>query len=298
LADHRIGQIPSKSFSVRRELLLTLVLLGLGLLAVILGGGAAIRAAQLEFVYPPELDVAFSRHFEPVDWGDVPPGGVITVTVLITNLEQTAVRGFYYSDQIPNGWPVQTAAVLVDGVPLADYFHGVGVSDQIYEGFTPHRWALELPQGGGVFSPTHPIPAAGGAAHVIYAIEVSGGMGSDYLAGQEGWAGWLAGEPTGVGIFGYEGPGHAPSPTPSPTATGSPTPSATPTASPTASPTATGSPTPSATPTASPTASSTATPTLTPSATATPSLTPTATMVAPSDQYTVYLPLLVRCTAP
>ena len=61
-----------------------------------------------------------------------------------------------------------------------------------------------MPQGGGAFSPTHPIPASGGAARIVYTMIVSGGIGSDYSIGHEAWAGWLTTTPTGTAVFGYQ----------------------------------------------------------------------------------------------
>jgi PKD repeat protein len=61
-----------------------------------------------------------------------------------------------------------------------------------------------MPQGGGVFSPTHPIPASGGTARIVYTMVVSEGTGSDYSLGHDAWAGWLTTTPTGTAVFGYQ----------------------------------------------------------------------------------------------
>ena len=61
-----------------------------------------------------------------------------------------------------------------------------------------------MPQGEGVFSPTHAIPASGGTARIVYTMIVSGGTGSDYSIGHDAWAGWLETVPNGTAIFGYQ----------------------------------------------------------------------------------------------
>ena len=160
----------------RQQSVAVVALVGLGLVAVALGLAATGRAAGPAFIYPPDLAVAVVRQVTPADPCAVPAGGAITVTVSITNGDAAAVRGFYYSDQIPNDWPVETLDVVVDGIPVADYAYEMGSQDQVQDGFTPHRWALEVPQGGGVFSPTHPILAGGGTARIVYAM-IKGGEG-------------------------------------------------------------------------------------------------------------------------
>lgn len=179
--------------------LLTIFVVGIGILLA-----PRLYAATIAYVYPPDQNILVHRYFEPHDFSAVSSGGAITVTLVVTNSEDVDLRGFYYSDQVPNGWSVNTTGVSVNGTPVADYTYGQGYADEIYTGFTPHRWALELPQGSGIFSPTHPIPASGGTAQIIYTMVVSGGSGSDYSLGHDGWAGWLETDPTGTAVFGYQ----------------------------------------------------------------------------------------------
>lgn len=178
------------------------------LLAVFIVGVGAffaprLYAASLTVVYPPDKDILVSRSFEPDNFSAVSSGGTITVTVDVTNNEDVALRGFYYSDQVPSGWVVNTASISVSGYSIADYTYGQGYADEIYTGFTPHRWELEIPQGDGVFSPTHPVPASGGTARIVYTMVVSGSTGSDYSVEYEAWAGWLETVSTGTAVFGY-----------------------------------------------------------------------------------------------
>ena len=178
----------------------------MALFLVVLAGSAAfsLLAAFSPYVYPPDKEISLNRTFEPADFSTVGEGGVITVTIDVVNNEAVTLRGFYFSDQVPNGWSVSTADVSVNEVPIGDYTYGQGAANEIYTGFTPHRWTLEMPQGGGVFSPTHAIAATGGTAQIVYTMMVSGGAGGDYAPGQEGWAGWLTTASVGTAVFGYE----------------------------------------------------------------------------------------------
>jgi uncharacterized repeat protein (TIGR01451 family) len=162
-----------------------------------------LRADLLTLIVP-DRDILVNRSLEPSDLSAVSSGGTITVTINITNNENVALRGLYYSDQVPNGWAVSTIESAVDGTPIADYAYEEGDADEIYTGFTPSRWALELPQGAGLFSPTHPIPASGGTARIVYTMLVSPGTGDDYAINHDGWAGWLETEPIGTAVFGYQ----------------------------------------------------------------------------------------------
>jgi uncharacterized repeat protein (TIGR01451 family) len=163
-----------------------------------------LQAALIDYIYPPDKDIVVSRTFDPADFSTVGSGDPITVTVGISNNEGVDLRGLYYSDQVPNGWTVSTVGVTVNGSSIGDYAYEQGVADEISVDFTPHRWALEVPRGGGAFSPTHPIPASGGMAEIVYRMVVVGGAGSDYVVKQEGWAGWLDAAPVGTAVFGYQ----------------------------------------------------------------------------------------------
>jgi uncharacterized repeat protein (TIGR01451 family) len=162
-----------------------------------------LNAAPVTYVYPPDKVILVSRSFEPVDCSGVGSGDVITVTVDVINDEDVAMRGFYYSDQVPDGWVVNKATVSVGGSPIEDYAYKQSYAGAVYPGLTPHRWALEMPQGNGVFSPTHLVLASGGTARIVYTMVVSGGIGSDYSVEYGGWAGWLETTPVGTAVFGY-----------------------------------------------------------------------------------------------
>ena len=159
---------------------------------------------MLTFVYPEDTSIQFNRSVEPADFAVLGIGEVITVTVDLINDEPVDLRGFYFSDQVPNGWTVGTAGVSVDGSPVHDFGYQQGAADEIYPGFAPHRWTLELPQGGGVFSPTHPVLSNGGTAEIIYYMTIGSGSGGDYSLDHDGWAGWLETTPAGTAVFGYQ----------------------------------------------------------------------------------------------
>jgi PKD repeat protein len=183
----------------------TLILLGVLFVAGV-GVFAAPRlhAALFTYIYPTDKNILINRSFEPDDFSAVSSGGAITVTIDVTNNESVPLRGFYYSDQVPDVWVVNTASVSVNGSSIADYTYGQGYTGEVYTDSIPHRWALEMPQGDGVFSPAHSIPASGGTARIVYTMIVSGGTGSDYSIGYDAWAGWLETTPNGTAIFGYE----------------------------------------------------------------------------------------------
>jgi hypothetical protein len=179
------------------------IFLGVFVAGVGLSLAPCLYAEPVTYVYPPDKAILVRRSFEPADCSTVGSGGVITVTVDITNNEDVAMRGFYYSDQIPDGCMVNTAGISVSGSPIADYTYKQSYAGAVYTGFTPHRWALEMPQGDGIFSPIHPVLASGGTARIVYTLVVSGGIGSGYSVEYGGWAGWLETTPTGTAVFGY-----------------------------------------------------------------------------------------------
>ena len=178
------------------------------LAVIVLGAGLLIApralASIIQFLYPPDKGIVFSHSVEPAGYESLGHGETITVSVGVTNNETDNLRGFYFSDQIPNGWGVETVSASVDGVPVADFVYEQGSANEIYFDSTPHRWALEMPQGDGVFSPTHPVSSLGGTALVVYRMIVNGGQGGDYHTDYHGWAGWLASEPVGTTVYGYQ----------------------------------------------------------------------------------------------
>ena len=184
---------------------LGLLLFGLFTVAIAIFAAPRLGAALFAYIYPSDKAILVNRSIEPDRFFAVRSGDIITVTVVITNNEAIPLRGLYYSDQVPNGWVVNTTGVAVNRALIEDYVYGQGYASQIYAGFTPHRWALEVPQGNVVLSPTHPISASGGTAQITYTMLVSGSTGGDYIVGYETWAGWLETAPAGTAVFGHLG---------------------------------------------------------------------------------------------
>jgi uncharacterized repeat protein (TIGR01451 family) len=191
--------------SLKAKKMCSLLLLGLFTAAIAISAPPRLRAALFAYVYPSDKAILVNRSIEPERFFAVRDGDTITITIAITNTEAVPLRGLYYSDQVPNGWVVNTAGVGVNHASVEDYVYGRGYAGQIYTGFTPHRWALEIPQGSGVFSPTHPISASGGTAQITYTMIVSGSTGGDYIIGYETWAGWLETTFVGTAVFGHLG---------------------------------------------------------------------------------------------
>lgn len=192
--------VPSKCGKKAVTVLVPLVIAGAGMLILI---GPRVHAALVAIIHPPGRNILVSRSLAPEDISAVSSGNAITITVDVTNDEEVALRGFYYSDQVPSGWAVYTSDVSVNGSSITDYSYEQGSAGEIYTGCTPSRWALETPQGEGVFSPIHSIAASGGTARIVYTMIVTGGTGSDYSLGHDAWAGWLE-TSTGTAVFGYQ----------------------------------------------------------------------------------------------
>ncbi len=90
----------------------------------------------------------------------------LVVTVTFTNSGATALRGFFYTDQVPSGLAVTTLGVKVNGTALNDYTFETGTADSVYAGCTPRRWVLEAPPS---FAAANPIPAPG-TLQITYAV--------------------------------------------------------------------------------------------------------------------------------
>lgn len=69
----------------------------------------------------------------------------ITVTIQFTNLESNQLRGFYYTEQIPEGLNVTAVSVRVDGNDISNYLFETGTVDEVYQNHYPIRWVLETP---------------------------------------------------------------------------------------------------------------------------------------------------------
>ena len=84
-------------------------------------------------------------------------GEPIMVTVNFTNSEGNALRGFYYTEQIPDGLTVDTDSmtVTINGNAVSNYIFESGSAADMYDGCIPYRWVLETPA---AFDENNPIP--------------------------------------------------------------------------------------------------------------------------------------------
>jgi uncharacterized repeat protein (TIGR01451 family) len=114
----------------------------------------------------------------------------ITVTVTFTNSHtSSALRGFYYSEQIPQGVTVSTVSVKLDGIDVSNYTYEVGLSDAVYPSYTPHRWILETPPD---FTEDNPVPFGDSTLEIVYTVS-SSARGSHYFE-HFNWVGYYEGD--------------------------------------------------------------------------------------------------------
>ncbi len=97
---------------------------------------------------------SISRTFDPVE-AEVFVGEEITVTVNFTTEEVNDLRGFYYTDQIPEGLTVNTVSVKINDGDVSDYIFEYDSIGDVYAGCIPYRWVLETPT---AFLENNPVP--------------------------------------------------------------------------------------------------------------------------------------------
>jgi len=97
---------------------------------------------------------AFSTHntysSRTFDKTQAPPNDSITVTVNFANYELEDLRGFYYTEQIPEGLTVESASIKIlddtgGEIEITNYTLESGSSGDVYAGYTPYRWIVETP---------------------------------------------------------------------------------------------------------------------------------------------------------
>ena len=95
-----------------------------------------------------------SRTFDSVE---AAVGETITVTVNFTTSEVNGLRGFYYTEQVPEGLTIdtKTVAVEIDDKSISSYVFDVGSAGDVYSGYIPYRWILETSPS---FEENNPIP--------------------------------------------------------------------------------------------------------------------------------------------
>lgn len=93
--------------------------------------------------------IGFSTHNTTIarsfDKEEAVAGESIMVTVSFTNLEVNELRGFYYTEYIPDGLSVSTENVKIDASDVTNYVFEIGQVGNVYAGYVPFRWILETP---------------------------------------------------------------------------------------------------------------------------------------------------------
>ena len=109
-------------------------------------------------VIPSISALGFSTHSTTItrsfDKEEAVAGGSILVTVSFTNLEVNDLRGFNYTEYIPDGLSVSTENVKIDASDVTNYVLEMGQVGSVYAGYVPFRWILETPFD---FSENNPI---------------------------------------------------------------------------------------------------------------------------------------------
>jgi PKD repeat protein len=114
--------------------------------------------------------IAFSTHSTTIYRSFVKQEAVvgesITVTVSFVNQETYELRGFYYTEQIPDGLTVNTISVKIEGGTISNHVWESGSSGDVYQGFIPFRWIFETPVN---FAENNPI-SPGSTIEIVYSI--------------------------------------------------------------------------------------------------------------------------------
>ncbi len=109
----------------------------------------------------------------------------VVVTVTFTNAQTNAVRGWFYSDQVPDGLSVSTLSVKIEGRSVTNYLVESGPVSDVYPGCKPWRWALEQPP---EFRESNPISASG-SVEIVYAV--SAPAPGSFALEQYSWGAWV-----------------------------------------------------------------------------------------------------------
>ena len=126
-------------------------------------------------------NAAISRTFDKVE---TVIGEYITVTVSFTNEEAYDLRGFYYTEQIPDGLPVNTVSVRIDGSAISNCVAEYGSSGSVYSGSIPYWWVIETPTD---FAENNPIPQ-NSTVDIVYSITSS--QAGDFNFDEFNWVGY------------------------------------------------------------------------------------------------------------
>ena len=97
-------------------------------------------------------DTNIQRTFDEVETGI---DDLIVATVRFTHVENDDLRGFFYTEQIPDNLQVSTISVKINDTEVSNYIFQFGLNDDVYLGSIPYRWILETPLS---FLEENPIP--------------------------------------------------------------------------------------------------------------------------------------------
>ncbi len=118
-------------------------------------------------------------------------GESITVTVSFTNNEAYDLRGFYYSEQIPEGLSVETQSVKINGSDILNHIAESDSTGNVYSGYIPYRWILEFPS---LFEENNRL-STGANLVIIYTISAS--QGGIFNFDEFNWVGYYETAPEG-----------------------------------------------------------------------------------------------------
>ncbi len=128
--------------------------------------------------------------------------GPIQATVTFTNHEQHTLHGFYFTEQIPEGLTVSTDSItIIDGgsnYTVDNYTVEIGSIDDIYQGYIPYRWIIELPPS---FDENNSLPTDA-VVKIVYSF--SADTSGYYDFSEFSWVGYFSDAQTGEqAAFGY-----------------------------------------------------------------------------------------------
>jgi len=104
------------------------------------------------------------------------------VTATFTNGGSNALRGLFYSEQVPSGITLDPVSVILNGQTITNYTFESGQLGDVYAGRTPQRWRLETPTN---FTEANPIPPQ---ATVQIAYTISSAIPGSFSFQQFSWA--------------------------------------------------------------------------------------------------------------
>ena len=133
-------------------------------------------------------NTTISRIFDRVE---AVVGESVTVIVSFTNNETNDLRGFYYTEQIPDGLLVTTVSVEIDGSGISNYTADSGSSGEVYAGSFPYRWVLESPTD---FSENNTI-SENSIVEIVYSVTSS--QAGDFDFDEFNWVGYYQTAPEG-----------------------------------------------------------------------------------------------------